>query len=296
MHKKPIIQSPLILKMSLFILGFLFSICGFSQYTDIINSNKPGNSTGAYSVGKRVYQIESGFSVDRLRGEALQSESLFNNGNLAVRVGLFSEALELIYEGSYTMEFSTSPIPGGKIGIDQGFTSNRIGAKIMLFDPFKNPDNRPINVYSWKKNNGFRWRNILPAIALYAGANIGLKSSPYLIDNPSIAPRVMLVTQSHLTPKMVLILNGIYDFIGSEALAEKTVIASLSYAIKRKWSVFVEGQYSILPNYNEQIIRTGGAFLYRKNLQLDLYTGINFQNEPSREIIGLGFSYRLDKH
>ncbi|MGB3992499.1 MAG: transporter, partial [Flavobacteriaceae bacterium] len=98
--------------MSLFILGFLFSICGFSQYTDIINSNKPGNSTGAYSVGKRVYQIESGFSVDRLRGEALQSESLFNNGNLAVRVGLFSEALELIYEGSYTMEFSTSPIRG----------------------------------------------------------------------------------------------------------------------------------------------------------------------------------------
>lgn len=277
MHKKPIIQSPLILKMSLFILGFLFSICGFSQYTDIINSNKPGNSTGAYSVGKRVYQIESGFSVDRLRGEALQSESLFNNGNLAVRVGLFSEALELIYEGSYNK-------------------SNRIGAKIMLFDPFKNPDNRPINVYSWKKNNGFRWRNILPAIALYAGANIGLKSSPYLINNPSIAPRVMLVTQSHLTPKMVLILNGIYDFIGSEALAEKTVIASLSYAIKRKWSVFVEGQYSILPNYNEQIIRTGGAFLYRKNLQLDLYTGINFQNEPSREIIGLGFSYRLDKH
>ena len=296
MHKKPIFQSPSILKMSLFILGFLFSICGFSQYTDIINSNNPGNSTGAYSVGKRVYQIESGFSVDRLRGEAFKSESLFNNGNLALRVGLFSEALELIYEGSYTMEFSTSPIPGGKIGIDQGFTSNRIGAKIMLFDPFKNPDNRPINVYSWKKNNGFRWRNILPAVALYAGANISLEQSLYLKDNPSIAPRIMVVTQSHLTPKMVLILNGIYDFIGSESLEEKTVLASLSYAIKRKWSVFVEGQYSIFSNSEEQIIRTGGAFLFRKNLQFDLYTGINFQNEPSREIIGLGFSYRLDKH
>jgi hypothetical protein len=296
MHKKPTIRGPLILKMSLFTVGLLFSICSFSQYTDIINSNNPGNSTSAYSVGKRVYQIESGFSVDRLRGVALQSESLFNNGNLALRVGLFSEVIELIYEGSYTMEFSTSPIPGGKIGIDQGFTSNRIGAKIMLFDPFKNPNNRPINVYSWKKNNGFRWRNILPAVALYAGANIGLESSPYLIDNPSFAPRAMIVTQSHLTPKMVLILNGIYDFIGSETLAEKTIIASLSYAIKRKWSVFVEGQYSILPNYEEQIIRTGGAFLFRKDLQFDLYTGINFQKEPSREVIGLGFSYRLDRH
>ena len=243
-----------------------------------------------------MYQIESGFSVDRLRGEAFKSESLFNNGNLALRVGLFSEALELIYEGSYSMEFSTSPIPGGKIGIDQGFTSNRIGAKIMLFDPFKNPDNRPINVYSWKKNNGFRWRNILPAIALYAGANISLQSSIYLKENPSIAPRVMVVTQSHLTPKMVVIINGIYDFIGTESLEEKTVIASLSYAIKRKWSVFVEGQYSIFANSEEQIIRTGGAFLFRKNLQFDLYIGINFQNEPSREIIGLGFSYRLDRH
>lgn len=296
MHKKLTPAKTILLKASILWVCLLTAFSAQAQYTDIINSNNPGNSNGAYSVGSGVYQIESGFSVDRLRGDLLQSESLFNNGNIAIRVGLWSEALEMIYEGTYTMEFSTSPIPGGKIGIDQGFISNRIGAKIMLYDPFKNPENRPINVYSWKKNNSFRWRNILPAVALYAGANIGLKSSPYLLNNPSFSPRIMLITQSHLTPKMVLIFNGIYDFIGSEMLEEKTFIASLSYALKRKWSIFIEGQYSEFPQYKEQIIRTGGAFLLNKNLQFDAYTGINFQSEPSRELIGFGFSYRLDRH
>ena len=42
---------------------FLFtSSNAIAQYTDQINSNRPGMSIGAFSVGKNVFQSELGFA------------------------------------------------------------------------------------------------------------------------------------------------------------------------------------------------------------------------------------------
>jgi len=291
-------------KACCFWLLFFLSFTAHSQYTDIINSNSPGNTMSAYSVGSGVYQVEGRFYVDRFRvnNEIKDTESLFNNSTISLRVGLFKEALEVVYEGVYTVEFLTSPTVGEQVGIVQGLLVNRLGAKYMLYDPFRNPNNRPINVYSWKANKSFQWRNLLPAVALYAGANIGMKSSPYLANYPSAAPRAMIITQSTLSPKVVLIINGVYDFIGAKSLdtntslEEKSLIVSLSHAIKPKWSVFLEGQYSVYEDSKEQILRAGGAYLFNKNFQLDVFGGLNFQNNPEKVFAGMGFSYRLDRH
>ena len=48
-------------RTTLLIISLLIYQNSFSQYTDIINSNRPGNSSGAFSVGKNILQIESGF-------------------------------------------------------------------------------------------------------------------------------------------------------------------------------------------------------------------------------------------
>ncbi|MFK8375981.1 hypothetical protein [Capnocytophaga canimorsus] len=47
---------------SIFLIGFSTSI--FGQYTDIINSNQPGNSQSAYALGKKVLQFEGGLWVE----------------------------------------------------------------------------------------------------------------------------------------------------------------------------------------------------------------------------------------
>ena len=41
-------------------LMFFFNTKVFSQYTDIINSNRPGTSQSAFSVGSNVIQLETG--------------------------------------------------------------------------------------------------------------------------------------------------------------------------------------------------------------------------------------------
>ena len=47
-----------------FLLSFLFKVnLGYSQFTEIINSNRPGNSSGAFAVGKNILQFENGFYV-----------------------------------------------------------------------------------------------------------------------------------------------------------------------------------------------------------------------------------------
>jgi len=43
------------------LLSFLFySAVNYSQFTDVINSNRPGESMAAFSVGKTVFQAEAG--------------------------------------------------------------------------------------------------------------------------------------------------------------------------------------------------------------------------------------------
>ena len=48
------------MKKHLVIFLFLYPIVLSSQYTETINSNRPGTSFGAFSVGKNVLQIETG--------------------------------------------------------------------------------------------------------------------------------------------------------------------------------------------------------------------------------------------
>ncbi len=273
------------------VLLILLSCKSYGQYTDIINSNSPGNTMGAFAPGTGVYQAEGRFYVDRITVDSLMSESLLNNGLLSLRVGVFKENLEFIYDVMYTMNSSTSPVPGEKVGIDRGVYTNRIGAKYLIYDPFKR-NNSPVNVYSWNANNGFKWRNLIPAVALYAGANIAISSSPFMLEHPSVSPRAILVLQNQITPKFVMIINGTYDFIGDENLAEKNFIISLSHALKPKWSVFIEGQHHIRGDYSEQILRTGGAYLFKRNIQFDVFGGLNFEEAPQKIFAGLGFSYR----
>ena len=52
------------MKLKLFILFISFFLFqnSYGQHTDVINSNRPGESMSGFAVGKTVIQIESGVS------------------------------------------------------------------------------------------------------------------------------------------------------------------------------------------------------------------------------------------
>ena len=78
----------------------------YSQYTEIINTNKPGYSQGAFSVGKNILHLkmqlifqETSTTIELImrRGEQTGIE-------FSVRFGAFLEKLELNIDVNFQME------------------------------------------------------------------------------------------------------------------------------------------------------------------------------------------------
>lgn len=266
-----------------------------AQYTEVINSNRPGLSVSAYAVGKGVVQLESGFLYEQRDHSDLSQESTIMGADLVLRYGFFREMLEITYEGTYIQQditFSAFDLNEKR----SDFSRNRLGIKYLLYDPFRNPDRTKPNLYSWRANNKFQLRDLVPAISVYAGATFTLGDNPFYPEDPIVAPRAMVATQSSLGPRLVLISNLIYDRIGTD-FPEMEYLISLSHAFKNpKWSVFVENQGIKSDRYSDILLRTGIAHLFSKSFQADLNIGGSFKNTPSRLFGSLGFSYRLDFH
>jgi hypothetical protein len=171
-----------------------------------------------------------------------------------------------------------------------------LGLKYLIYDPFKNPEANKPNLYSWRANNKFQFKNLLPAVSLYGGANFVLGDNPFYVGEPTLSYRGMIATQSRLTPRFVLITNTAYDRIGTDD-PELSYLISLSHAFRNpKWSVFLEHQGIQSDRYADLLLRGGIAHLLKENLQLDFNMGASFKNTPSRIFIGIGGSYRMDFH
>tara|TARA_R110000868_G_scaffold4211_13_gene26691 strand:+ start:95424 stop:96479 length:1056 start_codon:yes stop_codon:yes gene_type:complete len=273
----------------------LFSIFTTAQYTDVINSNRPGQSVSAYAVGKNVIQAEFGIGYEQQDHTILLTDSNIWSTELALRYGLLFETLEIYYEGTYQKENVLYSRTQTEASITD-FSRNRIGLKYLVYDPFKNPERNKPNLISWKANHKFQWRNLLPAVSVYAGATFALGDNPYFAGDAIVSPRVMIATQSKLSPRVVFISNIAYDRIGTD-FPEMSYIISLTHAFRNpKWSIFLENQGIKSDRYADALYRTGIAHLFATNLQADITFGGSFKDTPTRMFGTLGLSYRFDMH
>lgn len=280
----------------LFILAMIGSCTAvFSQYTDVINSNRPGLSVSAYAVGTGIIQAELGMGYEQRDHSLLNYESDMLGADIALRYGLLFETLEIYWEGS----FNKQDIVYNDLLLKQtrtDFSRNQIGLKFLIYDPFKNPENNKPNLYSWRANNVFQLKNLIPAVSIYGGANFVVGDNPFYPDVPLVSPRAMVATQSRISAKSVLISNLIYNRIGTDD-PEYSYMVSLSHAFRNpKWSVFVENQGIKSDRYSDVLLRGGIAHLFSENFQADVNMGASIKNTPSRIFMTLGCSYRLDFH
>lgn len=266
-----------------------------AQYTDVINSNRPGQSVSAYAVGRNVVQAEWGLLYEQRDHMDLNTVSDILGTDLSLRYGLFFENLEINYEGTFINQNITfNNFDRSENRTD--FSRNRLGLKYLVYDPFKNPERNKPNLLSWRANHKFRLKNLLPAISLYGGATFNLGDNPFYPEDATLSYRAMIATQSRLTPRWVLITNVAYDRITTD-FPELNYVISLSHAFRNpKWSLFVEHQGIDSDRYTDQLFRGGIAHLFSENFQADLSFGGSIKNTPSRLFFNTGISYRLDFH
>ena len=281
-----------------FFIFFIFQN-NYGQYTDVVNSNRPGESMSAYSVGKKIIQVESGLNYVSSKHELLDYEAKGMNLDLVARYGFFVEELEFI--GGLNLQSDTYKDTFNPYNLIEeqrtGIKSISIGLKFLVYDPFKNYKEK-INIYSWKANHKFKWRQFIPAVSLYAGTNLNLKSNKFIDESEKISivsPKVMLITQNIFNKGYVFVTNVFYDKITND---HKTVgyVVTLTKGFNDKWTGFIENKGVSGDYYVDAIVTAGAAYLINKNIQLDASISKNFKNTPDIIYGGIGVSWRSDKN
>jgi len=263
----------------------------FAQYTDVINSNRPGETMSAYAVGKSVIQAELGVYGIKEKHDLLGYDASGFGTDLTIRYGAFLEQLEFIADLQYQTENFDTPYVSYK---KNDFRQTVLGAKYLIYDPYKNYK-REVNIYSYKANRNFQWRELIPAVSVFAGANFVGPNNPYYFSpDGAISPKVSLITQNLLGGgAWVFVTNIIADYIGTD-YPSYGYILTLTHGFNDRWSGFVENQGYKSDFYSDSILRGGAAFLLSSNLQVDASISTNFKNTPSILYGGVGVSWRYD--
>ena len=277
------------IKKFLPLLTLFVTSINFAQFTDVINSNRPGKSIAAFSVGKTVIQAELGFYGINEKHDILNYDAKGVGTELNLRYGAFLEQLEFNLDLQYqndTYKTATENISR------KAFKQTTLGAKYLFYDPNKNYEEK-VNVYSWKANHKFNYRSFIPAIGFYAGLNINLSDNEFsFATDPKISPKAMLITQNQFG-KFVFVTNIIADKVGTD-YPSYGYIVTLTRGFTPRWTGFIENQGYQSDFYADNIIRSGAAYLIRENIQIDANFGVNFKNTPALLNAGIGVSWRFD--
>lgn len=295
-HTKPQFSlKPLQLIKRITFIAFFLSI-GFihtsqAQYTEVINSNRPGFSESPYSVGTGIYQFESNFFFRNISIEPGFSRPQSMGVNFAFRTSFFLERLELNLTGSYQRDKVAFKNIFTSEYFQSGFSEFTVGAKYLVYQQEYTDKSKEIR--SWRKRNAFDWKRAIPSVAVYAGVNPDMLSEGYKVGR--FSPKVGVLLQNDFSESFNLITNVFYDKIGTD-FSEWSYIVTATISLSDRWSTFFENQGAKTKFMSRGNVGTGLAFLYSKNLQFNSSARLIVEGEATGFYGSLGISYRLDRH
>ncbi len=290
-------------KVGLFLFIILCFQLSSAQYTELINSKRPGFSDSPFSVGTGVYQIEAGFFYkkvgnylyyDQKTKESIRYKANSIGTDITIRTGQFFERLELDLDLALVSEKRDYLQPTVYQKSVLGLSKLTFGAKYLVYSPTFTDKTKEIR--SWKKRHSYDWKRLLPAVGIYAGLNTNFLSD--LHKNPDgISPRVAIFTQNDLSDKFVLLTNFIADKLFTDE-SENSFIITATYSLTEKIAIFGESQGFLRKNVpNDFQYGAGGAYLLNNNLQVD--ASLRFISDERGDdtfLVGAGLSWRLDRH
>ena len=280
-------------KLRVFLVVCILLLTGTisAQYTNVINSNRPGLSESPYSVGTGVYQLETSFFYTETSkyptfyrpqsyGADFLLRSSFLNEKLEFNINLAYQNQEVGFQNIFNSSYR-----------QPGLSKLVVAAKYLVYE--KKYEDKSKEIRSWVARNSFDWKRLIPSVAIYAGANTGIVENIYKTNR--FSPKVGILLQNDLSDNFNIITNMFYDRIGTK-LPELSYIITATYNYKPRWSIFIENQ-SMFDKYQYQSnIGTGIAFLLNRNLQVNSSIRLLADGRSSGFYSSFGASYRLDRH
>lgn len=278
-----------------------------AQYTEVINSKRPGFSDSPYSVGTKVYQVEGGlfykdvgnylywdFTTDPPTENNYSSKSI--GTDITFRTGQFFERLEFNLDLILQNENRDYTKPSVYSESGFGLSKFTLGAKYLVYKPVYTDKSKEI--HSWKARQSFDKKRLIPAVGVYAGLNTNLLNEMH--KNPDgISGRFAIFTQNDLSNRWVVLTNFIMDKAFTDE-SENSFILTTTYALTEQWSVFGEGQAFFRSKKsvpNDYQFGAGGAYLINPDMQADFSARMILDERGDNTyLIGGGISWRLDRH
>ncbi len=239
----------------LFLWLLLPATFAYGQDRGPINTDRPDQSTGVYTLAKQAFQLETGL----LYGAASGSHYLLHNTML--RYGLFSQT-EVRIAFDYGRQSGSTGVTAVNLSVKQGLTDQNgflpaVAAIVDIGLPFFSsrsfrPDNTP------------------------AGLTLAFENE--LSDHWSLAYNVGAFSDGESDQLNWLVTTNIgYAPVGKVAFF-------LEY-----FATYAGG---LLPDHNADV---GVLWLLKNNLQLDLAAGTSlFSSTMDNSYVTAGFSYRFD--
>jgi hypothetical protein len=270
-------------QLSFFFSLFIFSTM-YSQYTDVINSNKPGFSESPYSVGSGVYQFESDFFYKNTSTKPTFLKPHTFGVDLFFRTSFFLEKLEINTQLTYQRETIDNDF-------NDGLSKFTLGAKYLLFEPVYKDATKEIR--SWKKQNTFDKKRLIPSVGLYIGMHTDFLDTIHKKNRMS--PKVGVLLQHNLTNNLNIVSNVFYDKIGTNS-SEIYYVISTTQNFGYRWSGFIEYQEIFNKQQESSNYGIGFAYLFRNNFQINISGRVLQEDKTKGFYSSLGISYRIDKH
>lgn len=285
-----------------------------AQYTDIINSNRPGFSESPFAVGTGIVQIEGGFVHQSFENKAGNQRLAINQWQQIVRMSAFSERFE----------WNAFAFQDHNYFYLDDFKQRRAGASIglgMKYLLYLHDYKKPREIRSWKKRQAFDWKRLIPSVGIAASASFyaapSLTSKLPNLDKDLLFPntslfsftntntlvrtrkgpylgRIALLLQNDLHENWVVTTNFVFNKT-YERTDQYSFAVSSNYILTERWAIFGETRQVVQPEYTAEFA-VGTAFLANQNLQFDAAMHGGTSEFGRSTGFSIGASYRFDNH
>lgn len=237
-----------------------------AQFYETIRSGRPGQSIGASTVGKHIFQMQSGVDhfgferpADGIRGSGLLT-------NTGLRFGLTDN-----FEVGGFLEYRSEEVTiNTTTSLRYGVSNATIGLRHQI-----------------SVGDG-----LLPSVGFQFRLRLPVANEYYRVDN--VAPSFVFVTSQQWNGfTLITNLGGAWN--GTDATPSGNYTINLSYAFTDTFGAFVENYGTLTAGTFETRMDMGIAWLATKNLQLDLLGGFGNNYGLKDYFISTGFSWRTSR-
>ena len=243
------------------LLIYLTTLSANAQYSEILRTARPGNGVGPFTVGKNVFQFQTGIQYDQSRGNNDQnSSSLFSSQRFGITETFeLRAAFEIRNQQLNFNENTNSGLSKVIVGIRANVTNNAGTNK--------------------------------PSIGFQFNVNTNIANSEY--KSQDLAPSALLIIGKTLSDKFSLGTVWGIGWSGDKLETYGTYVIGLSYSLSERVGLLIENYGSVQSQNFDTNFDFGLSYLINNNLLWDLNFGGGDNDGTSNFFLTSGISWRI---